>query len=634
MCGIAGLIAVRGDHQALAPKLLAAVRHRGPDDEGIAQLGPTVTLVHTRLAILDPSPAGHQPMVSCSTTGERPTWLIFNGEIFNFQELQVELAQLGFPCRTRSDSEVILLAYRAWGPRCVERFVGMFAYCLVDLEQRIAHLYRDRLGIKPLYLCRPAGGGLAFASEVRALLALGPALVPPVVNPAALESYLAQGAVQGNDTLIRDVSQLPAGTTISVDITTGAELSRQRYWQLPTSIDEDVDRCSAVERIGALARDAVRLRLISDVPIGLFLSGGIDSAALLTLAAEVGTGTLRTLSLGFDVEDFDERPAAARTAAAFRTDHRSLQLTGDDVLRALPDVLAAMDQPTVDGTNTYFISRAARETGLTVALSGLGADELFGGYASFSDVPRALEMQRRLGRVPGLAKLIGLRRDRTGVKLAESIRRSPDALSMYLLRRELFLPGERRELHTLPERCDPDSGVDVALLEELRGRSAKLDPAGQISLFELELYMRHMLLRDADVFSMAAPIEYRVPFLDHRLVESVFALPGSWKERDPRPKPLLVDAVGPELPADVWQRPKRGFAFPWGNWFGDTGALAPEAEDSAKDAVVWRRLGCEPAGVRNVWDRFRGGDRRVSPLQLLALVVLRAYAVRFGLHAA
>lgn len=636
MCGIAGLIGVPGDNREQGRRLLAALRHRGPDDEGIEQPTPAVTLVHTRLSILDLSATGHQPMADNPPANRVRNWVVFNGEIFNYRELQNELAESGWPCRTRSDTEVILHSYRVWGANCVQRFRGMFAFCLVDQDAGVALFARDRLGIKPLYLYRPQQGGLIFSSEVRAILSLGPEIISPRVNPVALESYFAQGAVQGYDTIIRDVFMLEPGTSLSVELNSGRELNKKTFWCVTDSPVREQSRAASVEHLHHLAREAVKLRLISDVPIGLFLSGGVDSAALLAIASEITPESLRAINVGFDTEGFDESGEAAATAAAFGACHDSLRITGSDVLAAMPSVLKSMDQPTVDGTNTFIVSRAARQAGLTVALSGLGGDELFGGYASFTDVPRAVAWRRRLGRLPRvlskLAKLIKC--DRSGAKMAEALTRTPDWLRMYLLRRELFLPHERRGLQQLPDESDEATGLSQVLIEYVQRRGAGLDDLNRVSFFEVELYMRHMLLRDADVFSMAAPIEYRVPFLDHHLVEAVFSLPGEWKRPDPRPKPLLIDLVGARMPEAVWKRPKRGFTFPWGTWFAPDGALAGTAREAASDGVTWRQLGINPAGVLDIWKRFTSGDSRVSPLQLLAFINLRHFAVSYKLHAA
>lgn len=634
MCGIAGLIGVPGDNQELGLRLLATLRHRGPDDEGLEQLSQTVTLVHTRLAIVDLSRSGHQPMADQPPNHSSKNWVVFNGEIFNYQDLHADLAEAGWPCRTRSDTEVILHGYRVWGKNFVHRFRGMFAFCLVDVDRGVAHLYRDRLGIKPLYLYKPPQGGLIFASELRAILALGPKVITPHVNSVTLESYFAQGAVQGYSTLINGITMLAPGTHLTVDLATGREFGRGVYWQLPVGQVNGLCRTEAVEHLSSLLYEVVRLRLISDVPIGLFLSGGIDSAAMLAVASEVNLESLRTINIGFDVEGFNESEDAAAIAAAFGAQHNSLKITGQNILAALPDAMKAMDQPTVDGMNTFVVSRAARQAGLTVALSGLGGDELFGGYASFIDVPRAVALRRRFAWLRGAKLAVRIKRDRSGAKLEEAFGRKPDLLTMYLLRRELFLPHERRALQSLPEGSDGTTGLDVNLLEDLNKRSAELDELNRISFFEVELYMRHMLLRDADVFSMAAPIEYRVPFLDHQLVELAFSLPGRWKRTDPRPKPLLLDAVGSRLPKAVWQRPKRGFTFPWGAWFAPDGALAKTASEAVNDSDTWRRLGVDHTGVENIWKRFMSGDARVSPFQILAFVTLRDFAGRHGIRAA
>jgi asparagine synthase (glutamine-hydrolysing) len=636
MCGIGGVIGAQDEGGVLSRRLLAALRHRGPDDEGLAQPTPTVSLVHTRLSIFDLSAAGHQPMTDGPSHGSSGSWVVFNGEIYNFKELESELAARGHTFRTRCDTEAILRSYREWGEAAIPRWRGMFAICLVDPARGVAYLVRDRLGIKPLFWCRLPGGALAFASEVRALLALGPELVSRRVEPAALESFFAQGAVQGYQTLVKGVTMLRPGETLAVDLATGKELRRASYWHLRTAVysGEAPARGDAVENLREIVTGAIRLHLASDAPLGLFLSGGIDSSALLALASASWNGTLRTLTIGFDAPQFDESDISAATASRFGVEHQNARLNGADMLGEIPRALAAIDQPTVDGFNTYFVSKAARQAGLTVALSGLGGDELFGGYATFADVPRALALSEN----PMLSMLArlgsGFMRNRAGLKLAETCRRPPDVLAMYLLRRELFLPAERRALMPRPESADPLTGVDSALLEELRAESRGLGAASKISFFEMNLYMRHMLLRDSDVASMAAPIEYRVPFLDHRMVEAVFSAPDAWKLPDPRPKPLLLDIAGRGVAPEVWRRAKRGFTFPWGEWFGRDRPLHAIAEDAVNDVSRWRDLGIDAGAPRRVWRQFLAGDRRVSPLQILAFVVMRDYSARFNLGAA
>jgi asparagine synthase (glutamine-hydrolysing) len=631
MCGIAGLIGVRDEGLLLARRLLAGLQHRGPDDCGVEQPVATATLVQTRLAIIDLSPAGHQPMRDEPPQGLPPNWVVFNGEIYNYRELREELSTEGVHFRSRCDTEAILHAYRRWGTRCVEHLRGMFAICLVDTAAGLAHLWRDRLGIKPLYTCR-IGSGLAFSSEVRPLLDLDG--VARRVNPAALESFFAQGAVQGDDSIVAGVTMLRPASHLCVELESGREVSRRTYWHLSTREVLCTDPDAQIDGLRSIARETLREHLISDAPLGIFLSGGVDSAAVLTMASEVCPESLRTLTIGFDLAAADETAAARATARAFGVQHQVVRLSGSEVLAQIEPALAAADQPTVDGFNTYFVSRAAREAGLTVALSGLGADELFGGYASFAQAPWALKMRRTAPLRWGARFGAGMVNSRWGAKIGEAARRRADLLEMYLLRRELFLPGERRSLHDLPDDCEPSSGLQRSLTEELRRQACGMDEINQISLYEIQLYMRHMLLRDSDAFSMAAPIEYRVPFLDHLLVERVFALPGERKKPDGRPKPVLLEIAGPRLPDAVWKRPKRGFTFPWESWLGCGGALAPLANDAVHDVGTWRRLGLDAKAVAAIWKRFLGGDRRISALQILAFVTLRDFAARWELSRA
>jgi asparagine synthase (glutamine-hydrolysing) len=649
MCGIAGLLGVPWDlAQEAAPRMLAAMRHRGPDDLGMEVIqnpqapNRPVVLLHTRLAILDLTSAGHQPMSdrpvqtpTASAARQKPNWIVFNGEIFNFQNLYPELAGAGWPPRTRCDTEVILHAYRLWRTACVEKFRGMFTWCLVDAERETAWFCRDRLGVKPLYLARPRCGGLLFASEVRTLLAAGPELVPPVVDPGALESFLAQGSIGGAGTIIHGIESFEAGQSLVTDWL-GRSLKSQRYWKLPFVTAEETTQCTArtdaVAQLAATLRQAVKMRLLADVPLGLFLSGGVDSSALATVASEQAD-TLRTVSIGFDQPEFDETLRAGEVARTLHTVHSSLRLTGADILDAFPQALAAVDQPTVDGFNTYFVSQATRRAGLKVALSGLGGDELFGGYASFRDVPRAVRWRRGLKRfglirrgLAGLASRVG---GRSIAKAAEALKRKPSFLQMYFLRRELFLPGERRALHPLPEGCDPYTGMPRSFMDDLADDARGLDSVNQVSLFELSAYMRNMLLRDADVFSMAHGLELRVPLLDHRLVEQTVQMPGALKRPDPRPKPLLLDAVGSRLPQSVHRHPKQGFTFPWSAWL--RGPMKERADRALQNRDVWTSLGMNPAEPLGLWQRFLRGDRRLSALQILALMVLEDFTIRHGL---
>ena len=642
MCGIGGLLGIEPKvaHPA-AERMLQALRHRGPDDSGIeivpdfARRDYPAVLVQSRLAILDPSPAGHQPM-SDTSSGGSANWLVFNGEIYNFRELRKDLVAQGWSGHSRTDTEVILDGYRAWGEQVTSRMRGMFAWCLLDGERRQAWFCRDRLGIKPLYLFRPRSGGLLFASELRALLAAGPDLVPPIVNCQALESYLAQGAVFGLNSIVEGVRLLGPGESLTTDWT-GREIASRRYWnlsfpQVVASEDDTRDRPEAVDRLSTELREAIRLHLTADVPVGLFLSSGIDSGAIAAVATEVADAEVQTISVGFDQPEFDEAAGAAAVARALGTRHQELRLTGSNVLADLDKVLAAMDQPTVDGFNTFFVARAAREVGLKVALSGLGGDELFGGYASFRDVPRAIRLQRWtrwLGPAAQVLTACGL--GRSGAKLAETFTRPPNASQFYFLRRELFLPRERRLLYPSPAGSDFWSGLPLDDLARLAAQAKGLDTLNQISLFELSAYLRHMLLRDSDVFSMAHGLELRVPLLDHVVVDQVTALPGCWKRPGQhRLKPLLLDAVGPRLPAGSARSPKRGFTFPWSSWL--RGPLRERIRTLLEQEPIWQHIGIAAEAPAGLWQRFLADDSRVVASQILALAVLADFAGRHRLR--
>jgi asparagine synthase (glutamine-hydrolysing) len=567
---------------------------------------------------------------------ESGSWITFNGEIYNFAAVGRDLRAAGRPCHGRTDTEVILRAYAAWGPESVNRLRGMFAWALADPAEGTVWLCRDRLGIKPLYIARPPNGGLLFASEVRALLAAGPELVPPRVSATAVESFLAQGMVCGHESVIEGVRAIPQGTSLLLDWD-GRERIARKYWHVPFEQGPTVwvRRSEAIAKLGHTLREAVDCHLISDVPLGLFLSGGVDSSAVATIATEVrNRNAVRTLAMGLDERSFDESAAAAKVASELGTEHRNVMLTGDEMLRDISEVFDAMDQPTVDGFNTYFVSRAARRAGLTVALSGIGGDELFGGYGTFRDVPRAIAMARWAQQIMGARAVESGRVSTTAIrtpiggrgalKLSEMLTRTPSLLSMYLLRRELFLSAERRALHARPRDCNEESGMPEPELEDLNLLETKDDVGNTISAFELSHYLRYMLLRDADVFSMAVGLEVRVPFLDHVFVEAATPLPGRWKRNDGRAKPLLLDAVGPRLPAWIATQRKRGFAFPWRAWL--VGPLRARAHAALADREVWRTVGLAEEKPEEMWFRFLKDDARVGASQIIALWVLAEYA--------
>ncbi len=531
MCGIAGIFRPRGligdaERQGLA-RMLEAERHRGPDGEGRHE-DRGILLGHRRLAILDLSSAGSQPMPNET----EDLWLTLNGEIYNFVELRSELKSLGHRFRSQTDAEVVVHGYEAWGmEELLSRLRGMFAFALWDARDRKLFLARDRFGIKPLY-CARGRDLLLFSSEVLAIAASGLVDVEP--SESSLAGFLALGSVPAPETALKGVVSVRAAHY--VEISRDGETERA-YGKAPTDTGSE-------EAVPSLLRDAVRSHLVSDVPLGVFLSGGIDSASLVAIASRFVEKPLETLSIVLDDPILDESSYARIVAETYRTDHREVEVRARDFLDALPDFFRAMDQPTVDGVNSYLISRAARNAGLTVVLTGLGGDEVFLGYPHFR---RIRSLARWLPYVPHIVLDRGSRR-----RPKLEYLRDPTPSNLYLTFRGLFAPREIEQL--LP------GAVPTTLVAE---RGDVLDAAVEL---EFSHYLGNQLLRDTDVMSMAHSIEARVPFLDHPLVETVRSLPYETKLRRGVNKPLLLNALETPLPRKIWDRPKRGFTLPFHRW--------------------------------------------------------------------
>lgn len=547
-------------------RLGKAIRHRGPDDWGhFSDPEAGVVLVSTRLAIQDLSPAGHMPM----RTDDGRWSIVFNGEIYNFLELRAELQSRGVQFRSHADTEVVLELFRAHGPSFLPRLRGMFALAIWDAHERIAYLARDPLGIKPLYLAE-RDGNLSFASELRPLLSL-PGMSRDL-DPAGLQSFFLRGYVSEPHTLVAGISILEAGHAIEWSPGRGARrwsFADLHDWTTPRSQSSPGDVVGAAKHVRAALDDSIRAHLISDVPVGLFLSGGLDSTALLAAMSKLHPGEkIGSFSIGFDTAQLNEAPLAQRVAAEFKTDHHEQILTGKEALGLFDDYMAALDMPSVDGFNTYCVSRFARQHGYKVVLSGLGGDELFGGYPSFRRVPEMVRRRRMLAKVPGAESLMGAAMEnwgRTPVqrRIGSYLRGTPDLASAYGYFRGVF---SEKEARALSNRFVPGSGDPP---RARRGRCfarAEASARERISLFELTQYMRNQLLRDSDVMSMAHGLELRTPFVDMEFIKSVFAL--SPEHRFLPHKGILTRSV-PELPAWLLDLPKRGFTLPFQSWINN-----------------------------------------------------------------
>lgn len=574
MCGIAGQFNYCSPGQAVDEQGLLALRdsmvHRGPDDAGIwiseeLHLG----LVHRRLSILDLSEKGRQPMA----TPDGLVRIVFNGEIYNFRSLRRELEDKGYQFRSNTDTEVLLYLYQEKGLAMVHELRGMYAFAIWDEQKQTLALVRDPFGIKPLYYA-DTGTSILFASEVKALRKLD--AVDTAIEPAGAVGFFLLGHVPEPYTLHKGIRQLPAGSTLEVardgrcNIRTFCDISEILAQDKSKNGSRRLSEEEWREQFSEALRDTIEHHLIADVPTGFFLSAGLDSSMLVYLASRIQSETVHTVSLGFDEyrgTEGDETKLAEETARTCHTTHQTRWIGREDFSAALDGFLSVMDQPTIDGLNTYFVSRVAREAGLTVAISGLGGDELFGSYPSFTDVPRAVGLCSRVPNVSFFGKWFRvlsapLLRHFTSTKYAGLFEYGSSYEGAYLLRRGLFMPWE------LPDVLDPEiASLGWQELEPLLLRDESLkqisSPRAKVSALEMKWYMRNRLLRDADWAGMAHSLEIRVPFVDLPLLRSLSHLlpqSASCTKND------LFRRLGTGMPESILNRQKTAFHVPVHQW--------------------------------------------------------------------
>lgn len=574
------------------------IHHRGPDSFGDwTSRDSHCWLGNTRLAIIDLSQSGAQPMTDPATGNV----IVVNGEIYNHQALRAELGS-SIKWRGTSDTETLLQGYARWGPELLPRLKGMFAFAIYDAGQKELFLARDRFGIKPLYYTLGVGSFHA-ASEVKALLPGG----SNQITGQAISGYLQWGACPERNLLFRNVRVLPAGQAMIIRF--DGKLKPWRYWPSRAAFVSSPDR--AVPQLRKLIENAVTEHLLSDVPVASFLSGGIDSSIVTAIAAQRLGKRLKTFSVGFDLKAFDETSFAEEIAGRYRTDHHRIQLSEEEVLESVTEAVGRFDLPSVDAINTYIVSRAVASRGVKVALSGLGGDELFGGYPSFRDVPRL----KLIAKMPRLMQKLAGAFSGLGERLAD-VPTTEDAGALAIWRRRFFT-DDMLTRGGLPNSAEPFE-CPVSLPDDY----------AKVSWAELSGYMRRMLLRDADQMSMAVSLELRVPFLDHELVEFVLGLPAAEKRRYSGPKGLLVEACRDLLPPATQQRPKAGFVLPMKNWM--LGPLASFVDEGLREAVLRRLV---PQSL--VDEVSRGFQRNHSHwTRAWSLVVLGHFAKRHQLYRA
>lgn len=635
MCGICGVWG-SGSQEAVEV-MVSAMHHRGPDDRGV-HVGPAIAIGMTRLSILDLSEAAHQPM----SNPEGTVWIVFNGEAYNYQSERRLLEDRGYAFSSRSDTEVVLRMYEHYGDDFVARIRGMFALAIYDHRQgeRLV-LARDQFGMKPL-LYAQSSRGLVFASEVKALLASG--LVQKKVDPVALRQLLTYGSIQQPRTILQDVMMLPPAQRMVIE---NGRTRVERYWHLATDRREGLRECSYEEQVDEMTRmleESVRLQMVSDVPLGAFLSGGVDSSTLVAMMSRFAGDRLKTFSVGFETEgaDIDESEDARRTAEFLGTDHTHVLVTGSQVRERIFDIASGLDQPTIDGVNAFFVSMAARQ-GVTVAISGTGGDELFAGYPWFLTMlaESANGQRRNLGtaarsilataaRSPIFDRLTLVR---GGGRLYRA-RKSAGFVSRYAVKYQIFNPLLSAKLLSPYMRSRAQAGRaeahDLAATDELR----KGTVIERVTGLSLRGYMNNQLLRDTDAASSANSLEVRLPFLDPMVVDTALSLPDSAKisastgphvdrhvtYRESGAKRILIDLAKPLLPKDFDLQPKRGFAMPFDQWM--RGPLNDVFADTLAESSVRRRGFFIEDAVSMVREEFLDRQRGWPQPWLLMMIEL------------
>ena len=595
MCRIAGIINESTPVEELdgmVREMCRILQHGGPDDEGFYRsAGQHLVLGHRRLALIDLSPGGHQPM----SYADNRYWITFNGELYNYRELKAELVRAGYLFKTVSDTEVILAAFAAWGTNAFQRFNGMFAFALWDETESTIYLVRDASGIKPIYYALTEEG-LAFASELRGFSPL-PYLKEG--NPNWPVYLMAYGHLPEPITTLKNVRPLQKGCFLRYRVT-------DKKWDIESFafysyVEEIGNRDIAMLQIRDCLLKAVERHLISDAPIGVFLSGGIDSGIIALLARQVHQSTLKTLSIIFEEEKYSEKKYQDLFLEQLNCPNWQEILTEKEFHQNFPGIIKAMDLPGCDGINTWFISKYAKESGLKAVLSGVGGDELFGGYPSF----KRMEAVHWIGKLP--KKVLRAGRYSGSKKLLRMAYLSLGGpKGFYLFLRGQYIPS------TIARQLDASENEVWRILEEQPEMDElnSLSPFNQASWIEMNMYMQNQLLRDSDVMSMAHGIEIRVPLLDREFVQLVLKINSSTKKSSEIGKKLLIDSFNAELPRAVWDRPKMGFTFPFAEWL-------------KKSEFVKETINGDGKRSLDIYKKFYDGQMHWS--QLMSLLLLNVY---------
>ena len=599
-----------------------ALSHRGPDADGIYQ-HQNVVLGHQRLSIIDLDVAANQPIKS----HDGRFILVYNGEVYNFKKIKSELDD--YPFRTRSDSEVVLAAFDRWGVRAFEKFNGMFALAIWDTVNEELVLARDRMGIKPLYYSVKENS-ILFSSEMRSLLASD--IIDRKLNRDGLIDYMRYATVHAPNTIVKDVYMLEPGCFIRIN---DVEFEKEVYHEfVPDHQAEFSDYESIKKAIREKLTQSIEMRLISDVPHGAFLSGGIDSSAIVGLVSAVSDQPVNTFSVIFNESQFDESSFSHLVATKFNTNHTQIKLSVNDFKEILPDALNVMDHPSGDGPNSYLISKKTKEQGITVALSGLGGDEVFAGYDLFTNCA-TLSNKKWVTSFPKFVRQMaggvyaGIKKNVAGNKVEDILTKDYfDLEYIYPTMRTVLFDDQILNLCNRTKLPVNNVFVIGEELIGLKSKAIKYPYLSKISLMEFKTYMSNVLLRDTDQMSMASALEVRVPFLDHELVEFVLNIDDNLKYPS-SPKKLLTDALEDVIPQEVINRPKMGFTLPWQQW------MKEDLKDFC-NANLNRLKQREPFNekeIDNIWNRFLANDPMVTWSRIWPLVVLEHWMTQNQIEA-
>ncbi|MGA2336186.1 MAG: asparagine synthase (glutamine-hydrolyzing) [Terriglobales bacterium] len=623
MCGIVGFLSDGRPEETRAAvrNMMAASQHRGPDASGSVEIpraagsaNYSLVLGHTRLSIIDLSDGSRQPMQDA----ESGSWLAFNGEIYNFRQLRAELETLGMKFATSGDSEVLLKALVQWGERALEKLEGMFAFAFWDDRNRNLLVARDRVGMKPLYYY--AGPrGFAFASEVKVLERAQ--ICSLTVDHDSVASFLAYGAVIGPKTIFKEIRELEPGHLLRVSAR--GEIADSEYWSLRRSLAESApadcqDFDHAVAQVRERLEYAVSSHLVSDVPVGVFLSGGVDSSLLALVASRYAKPPITLLTVAFPEQEFSELPYAREIARGLPHHHEVVTLTPEQLRELLPFALGAMDQPTVDGINTYVISRVGAALGLKVLLTGIGGDELFGGYTTFTKVPKLLRYGAGLRPA---ARVLAKLRTKNPIQWQKVADAGPprNLAEAYMLQRSIRWRQQNSGAGSRPAQQSLQESIEF-LANDFQ----------KLAALELQFYARNQLLRDADVFSMANSVELRVPFLDTRLIAVALGISPGYHFEGGRGKRITRRILSELAGEQILQRRKMGFTFPWQQWLSRE--LKETIACTLRDKQLYEPLCLDAAYGGRLLDGLERGDRLQSWSEVWSLFVLLNWQCRTGVE--